>query len=399
MIVEKFVSLFKYERLCKHQKSAHNSFVKKNVLQLIGSFHQGGSERQAVQLTQLLHSNKSVNIFAATLNKEGVLLSEIEKLDLAEIPEFKLTSFFNANFLKQVKNCTRFLRENKIEIIHTHDFYTNVFGITAARLAGVKLKIASKRETGGMRSRAQRIIENGIFKTSDKIVANSEAVKNYLIAEGINKNKINVIFNGLDFERLKPQTTDRAKICAELNLPTDKKIKFITLVANLRHTVKNQPLFLRAAAKVLDKFPDAHFVLAGEGELKSDLEILAKELKVNNNVHFIGRCTKIPELLSVSSVGVLTSFNEGFSNSILEYMAAGKPVVATNVGGASEVIMENETGFLIESDDDEMLSNRLIELLEDEEKAARFGAKGCEIVKEKFSIEHQIKKTLELYEL
>ena len=346
--------------------------MKKNVLQLIGSFHQGGSERQAVQLTRLLHSNKSVNIFAATLNKEGVLLSEIEKLDLAEIPEYKLTSFFNPNFFKQVKNCMRFLRDNKIEIIHTHDFYTNVFGITAARLAGVKLKIASKRETGGMRSRAQRIIENGIFKTADKIVANSEAVKNYLIAEGINKNKINVIYNGLDFERLKPETTDRAKICAELNLPADEKIKFITLVANLRHTVKNQPMFLRAAEKVLREFPDAHFILAGEGELKSDLENLAKKLKVNKNVHFIGRCTKIPELLAISYACVLTSFNEGFSNSILEYMAAGKPVVATNVGGASEAIIENETGFLIESDDDEMLANRLTELLADRRKSRAF---------------------------
>ena len=304
------------------------------------------------------------------------MLSEIEKLDLTEIPEFKLTSFFDINFLKQLKNCTRFLRENKIEIIHTHDFYTNVFGITAARLAGVKLKIASKRETGGMRSRAQRIIENGIFKTADKIVANSETVKNYLLAEGINENKIKVIYNGLDFERLKPQMTDRAKILSELNLPTDEKIKFITLVANLRHTVKNQPMFLRSAAKVLNKFPDAHFILAGEGELKSNLENFASELKVNKNVHFIGRCTKIPELLAVSYACVLTSVNEGFSNSILEYMAAGKPVVATNVGGASEAIIENETGFLIESDDNEMLTNRLIELLADEEKAARFGAKG-----------------------
>ena len=337
--------------------------------------------------------------FAATLNKEGVLLGEIEKLNLPEISEYKLTSFFNANFFKQIKNCVRYMRENKIEIVQTHDFYTNVFGITAARLAGVKLKIASKRETGGMRSKAQRIIENGIFKTADKIVANSEAVKNYLIAEGINEKKISVIYNGLDLERLKPETTDREKICAELNLPTDEKIKFITLVANLRHTVKNQPMLLRSAAKVLSKFPDAHFVLAGEGELKNDLENLASELKITKNTHFIGRCTKIPELLSVSYVGVLTSFNEGFSNSILEYMAAGKPVIATNVGGASEAIIENETGFLIKSDDDEALANRLIELLEDEEKAARFGSKGSEIVREKFSLEAQLKKTLELYEL
>ncbi|CAN5787805.1 glycosyltransferase family 4 protein [soil metagenome] len=373
--------------------------MKKNILQFIGSFHQGGSERQAVQLTKLLHEKSGHNIFAATLNNEGILKPEIDNLDLPEIPEFNLTSFYNTNFLKQLKKCVRLLRENEIEIIHTHDFYTNVFGITAARLAGVKLKIASKRETGGMRSRAQRIIENGIFKTADKIVANSEAVKNYLISEGINENKITVIYNGLDLERLKPETTDREKICDALNLPTDEKIKFITLVANLRHKVKNQKLFLQAAKKISNEFPDAHFVLAGEGELKSELENLANELKIAETTHFIGRCTKIPELLFVSCAGVLTSFNEGFSNSILEYMAAGKPVVATNVGGASEAIIENETGFLIDSNDDEALANRLIELLKDEQKAKSFGEKGKQIAGEKFSLDAQLKKTLELYEV
>ena len=250
-----------------------------------------------------------------------------------------------------------------------------------------------------MRSAAQKFIEKRIFNLSEKIVANSEAVKNYLINEGVNAKKINVIYNGLDLERLEPQMTDRAEILAELNLPNDEKIKFVTLVANLRHAVKNQPMFLRAAEKVIKKFPEAHFVLAGEGELKNELENLAKELKIENNTHFIGRCTKIPELLSVSYVCVLTSFNEGFSNSILEYMAAGKPVVATNVGGASEAIIENETGFLIESDDDEALVNRLVELINDEEKAFRFGVKGSEIVGKKFSLETQLKKTLELYEL
>ena len=373
--------------------------MKKNILQFIGSFHQGGSERQAVQLVKILHEKSGHNIFVAALNNEGVLKPEIEKLGLPEITEFNLTSFYNANFLKQLKNCVRFLRENKIEIIHTHDFYTNVFGITAARLAGVKLKIASKRETGGMRSRGQRIIENGIFKTTDKIVANSEAVKKYLISQDVNENKITVVYNGLDLERLKPETTDREKILEDLNLPKDEKIKFVTLVANLRHTVKNQPMFLRAAEKIVKKNPDAHFVLAGEGELQNGLENLTKELKISANVHFIGRCTKIPELLSVSYAGVLTSFNEGFSNSVLEYMAAGKAVVATNVGGASEAIIENETGFLIESDDDEALANCLIELLNDEKKAGEFGEKGKSIAEEKFSLKTQLKKTLELYEV
>lgn len=368
--------------------------MKKNVLQFVGSFHQGGSERQAVQLFKLLREDETYNVFLAALDGKGVLRKEIE---ISDIPEFPLTSFYDLNFARQLKKCARFLRENKIEIVHTHDFYTNVFGIAAARLARVPVKIASKRETGGLRSLLQKTIENQIFKTADAMVVNAEAVKNYLIQENVSPEKIRVIHNGLDLERLAPKETNRLKICAELGLPADEKIKFITLVANLRHPVKNQPMFLRAAKAISEKFSAAHFVIAGEGELKTGLENLAKELQVSDKTHFIGRCAQIPELLSISFAGVLTSFAEGFSNSILEYMSARLPVVATNVGGASEAIVENETGFLAESDDDAAMSKHLIELLKDEKKARQMGESGRKIVEEKFSCRSQLENTLKLY--
>jgi len=371
--------------------------MKKNVLQITGSFHQGGSERQAVQLTRLLHEDKTFNVFLAALNNEGVLRVEVEQIGFTNIPEFRLASFYDLNFLRQLRNCARFIRENKIEIVHTHDFYTNVFGISAARLARIPLKIASKRETSGMRSATQEKIEKQIFKLSNQIVANSEAVKNYLTADGIAAEKISVIYNGLDLARLTPKQTNRAEICRNLNLPSDENIKFVTLVANLRHAVKNQLMFLRAAKIVTEKFPEAHFVLAGEGELKDQLENTARKLKISDKTHFIGRCAEVPELLSVSFAGVLTSFAEGFSNSILEYMAAQLPVIATNVGGASEAIIENETGFIIESDDDEQLAEKLIRLFENPEEAKEMGTAGRKIVEEKFSCEIQLKKTLEIY--
>jgi glycosyltransferase involved in cell wall biosynthesis len=261
------------------------------------------------------------------------------------------------------------------------------------------VKIASKRETGGMRSKLQKRIEKEIFKTADAIVVNAEAVKKYLSGEGVSMEKIRVIYNGIDLDRLAPKETNRRKICEEFNLPAAENIKFITLVANLRHSVKNQPMLLRVAQRLNEKFPDAHFVLAGEGELKTDLENLAKELRIAARTHFIGRCTRIPELLSVSFAGVLTSFAEGFSNSILEYMSAKLPVVATNVGGASEAIIEGETGFLIESNDDAVMANRLIELSQNPEKAKKMGELGRKTVEENFSCAEQLEKVLKLYDL
>ncbi len=369
--------------------------MKKNVLQLTGSFHQGGSERQAVQLSRLLHKDDRVNLFVATLNREGVLRSEIDALGLDEIPEFRLNSFYGPNFIKQLGRSVIFLRTNRIDVIHTHDFYTNVFGMAAARLAGVKLRIASKRETGGMRSDAQDRVERFAFGRAHRIVVNSLAVRDYLIERGVEAEKPALIYNGLDLDRLVPESADPRDIRESLGIPVDGKL--ITLVANLRHAVKNQPMFLRAAARAIRDFPDARFVLAGEGELQAELESLANRLGIAENVHFIGRCTRVPDLLAASFAGVLTSFNEGFSNSILEYMAAGLPVVATNVGGAAEAIVEGETGSLIDSDDDEALAAKLGELLADEAKARAFGAQGRMLVRERFSIGKQLSETLELY--
>lgn len=371
--------------------------MKKNVLQFIGSFHQGGSERQAVQLTKLLHIDGTFNVYAATLNKEGVLLSELEELGLPDIPEFKLDSFYSLTFLKQVRLCAQFLTENQIDIVHTHDFYTNVFGILAARYAGVKVKIASKRETGGMRSNTQNRIEKFVFGIADLITVNAKAVKTYLKERGISEEKIQITYNGLDLERLKPKETERKKICEHLDLPTDENLKFITLVANLRHPVKNQSMLLNAAVRLKEDRPNLHYIFAGEGERKKELEDMAATLDIAEKTHFIGRCRMIPELLSISYVCVLTSIAEGFSNSILEYMFAGKPVIATDIGGAREAIVEGKTGFLVDSNDDKSLAVRLSELLDSEKKADKMGRSGHKRVEENFSTKTQIENIISLY--
>lgn len=368
-----------------------------NVLQLIGSFHQGGSERQAVQLCRLLTSESSVNLSVATLNRDGVLRPEIEALGLGEIPEFRLTSFYDVNFVRQIRRFAAMLRRDRIDIIHTHDFYTNVFGMFGARIARVPVRIASKRETGGMRTPMQDRIERIAFGRAKRIVVNAAAVREHLVEIGIDRAKPALIYNGLDLDRLRPTTDDRAAIRRELGLPAGRQI--VTLVANLRHPVKNQPMFLRVAELVSRQSTDVHFAIAGEGDLRPELESAAARLGIADRITFLGRCTRVPDLLAGSFAGVLTSFNEGFSNSILEYMAAGIPVVATDVGGASEAIVEGETGFLVASDDAEAMATRLIGLLADAGSAAGLGAAGRRRVEERFSCAAQLSATLELYDL
>jgi glycosyltransferase involved in cell wall biosynthesis len=215
---------------------------------------------------------------------------------------------------------------------------------------------------------------------------------------GVAEKKIVTVYNGLDLKRLQTLQTDRQEILRDLRLPLTPGMRFVTIVANLRSEVKNHRMFLRAAQRIRGHTEKVAFVLAGEGELTGALGELAGQLGIQEDVFFIGGCTKIAELLAVSEVCVLSSSSEGFSNSILEYMSAGKPVVATMVGGAAEAVIDGDTGFLVASNDDQAMAERILELLQDSEKAKRFGERGRRIVEEKFSLAAQLGKTLELYE-
>ncbi|KXK04167.1 MAG: glycosyltransferase [Acidobacteria bacterium OLB17] len=365
---------------------------KYRILHLTGSFNQGGTERQAIEAVRGLLSHGEFDVRLATLNAEGPLLADAEKLTGGRIPEFPFDSFFGRSFIKGANSAARFIRNECIDLVHSHDFYTNVFALAAGSLAGVAVNIASKRETFGLRTPRQESVENFAFGRADAIVANSLAVKEMLIEHGIPAEKIEVIYNSLDMDRFGKAESNGIR--TELGLPDG--IPLITLVANLRHDVKNVPLLLHSAKKVLSA-TDAHFVIAGEGPLESNLRARARELGIDRHVTFAGRTMKIPELLAASFAGVLTSNAEGFSNSIIEYMAAGKPVVATCVGGAAEAVVEGETGFLVEADDSERMAERLTFLLKDERNAAEMGARGRRIVEESFSRKRQVEALCELY--
>jgi glycosyltransferase involved in cell wall biosynthesis len=291
------------------------------------------------------------------------------------------------------------LKENEIDIIHTHDFYTNIFGTTAAAMARVTARIAYKGETDGLRTSLQKRAERGAFRVAHRVVANCEAVREQLIREGVGADKIVKHYNGLDLQRVTvPAGLNRNEALKILNLPAKPARRFVTIVANLQHAVKNHPMFLRAAARVRGTIPDAAFVVAGEGELKANLCEFAATLGLTDDVFFIGRCQNMAELLFASEVCVLTSMAEGFSNAILEYMAAARPVVVTDVGGAREAVVDGETGYIVSSGNDRAMAEGIIRLLQQPELARRMGEQGRQRVIDEFSCERHLQNTLDLYD-
>lgn len=368
--------------------------MKPNVLQLVNSFHQGGSERQAVQLARLLHESGRYNVSIASQIGEGVLRTEAERIGLGEITSYPLTSFYDRNALTQLRRFAAFLRERQIDVVHTHDFYTNIFGLSAAALARVPVRIGSRRESA-VRVAKQRAVERASYRLAHAVVANCEEVRQQLInVEGLAPGKTVTVYNGLNMERLTPRLR-RDEALQLFNLPPARR--FVTIVANLREDLKDHPTFLRAAQHVRSAVPDSAFVLAGEGELTEPMRALAAQLGLRDDAFFIGRCENVAELLHVSDLCVLSSKAEGFSNSVIEYMAAGRPAVVTAVGGAREAVSDGETGYVVGVGDHEKMAARIIELLRDPERASQMGRRGREVATEKFSCEAQLGRTEELY--
>jgi glycosyltransferase involved in cell wall biosynthesis len=373
-----------------------------NALQLIGSFHQGGSERQAVQLIRLLIENARYNVFVATLDRSGVLLEDIHRLGIQDVPEFRLKSFYDVQTARQVQRFAQYLKRHQIDVVHTHDFYTNVFGMAGAALAHVPARIASRRESA-VRPASQRLVERSAYRMAHCVVANCDEVRRQLLNEGVPGRKVRTIYNGLDPARAQTHR-EKKEIRASLKLPDNAR--FVTIMANMRAHVwhpepacyKDHPTFLRAAKRVLEAVPEAAFIIAGEGELQEQTEALARALGIENRTFFIGRCEDVGAVLSVSDVCILSSRAEGFSNAILEYMAAGRPVVATDVGGAREAIVHGESGYLVSTGEDQRMAEHIVALLQDPERARSMGDYGRRIVNDKFSCLRQVQSVETLYQ-
>lgn len=371
--------------------------MKTRILQLVDSFNDGGSERQALQLTRLLQDCGRYEVYLATLNSEGPLLAEAQSL-VSEIPVYPLTSFYNRNAFVQLRKFVAYLSHNEIDLIQSHDFYTNIFGMLGGFLAGVQVRIASRRETNCMRNRTQLIFQRMAYGLAHQVIANSEAVRMKLIDEGVRKKSVTVIHNGIDTTRLETPPVSRNESLKQIGASSACGFHhLVTIVANMRHEVKDYPMFLRAAQLVKHSVPGTAFLVAGEGHLRSSIESLAEELGLRESVFFLGRCEEISHLLNASDVCALSSRAEGFSNSIIEYMAAGRAVVATNVGGAAEAIVEGETGYLVDSGDYIAMAKRLVSLLQNTATARAMGQRGKQRIEQNFSSKALLHNTEVLY--
>jgi glycosyltransferase involved in cell wall biosynthesis len=260
------------------------------------------------------------------------------------------------------------------------------WGRLAGWLAGVPV-ICSSLHSTGLPDHVE-FLNRRLARLTDAFVAVAEPHGRYLVSnEGCPARKVRVIPNGVDVERFRLRERNR-RLQEELHLPADAPVAGI--VAALRPE-KNHEMFLRVAAAVCQRMPAARFLIVGDGSERPRLESLAQELGVAEAVQFLGTRSDVADLLPLVDVLLLTSHMEANPVCLLEAMAAGRPVVATEVGSVPETVLPYQTGFLVEPGDAAGMAGRVIELFGDRERAAAMGKAGREHVVAHWSVENMVR--------
>ena len=365
------------------------------VLMFIQTLDLGGSETQCVEMARQL-KREGYRVTVGCLRADGPLKARLHEAEL-ECVEFPVhTSLLRPNAFLQMLKLVAFLRRRHFKVVHANDLYSNLFAVPAAWLARVPVVISSRRDLGRWwwYTPVRRKILRRVQELSTQILVNSEAVRQeLLIKDGFGPEKIQVVYNGIDAEKYVQATGNREHLLPGIS----SNHKLIIAVANMHTGAKGHGDLIEAARTIRKEHPEARFVLAGDGEMRQFFEDQVRAAGLQEMFVFLGHRTDIPALLASCDIGVLASRTEGLPNAVLEYMAAGLPVVATTVGGVPEIIENEINGLLIPPETPTALSSALLLLLKDEQMRRRLGNAGRERILAQFNFTSVMARLKQLY--
>jgi glycosyltransferase involved in cell wall biosynthesis len=359
-------------------------------LQIVDILEGGGAERVVVDLAKHIDHDKYALSVCAT-REPGVYASELEQDGIPVYCLHRKARWDPFGFARLLK----LIHLTRPEIVHTHKVGSNTLGRAAAVLCRVPV-IISHEHSPADRGVVSIIVDRILAKKTKFIITCDRALRDALIArERLDERHVVTVYNGVELGKFDNASRDFKDLRNELRFPDGAIIGTTSRLAE----VKDLPNLLEAVPFVLEKMPDTSFLIAGTGPLKDRLETIVNEKGLNSKVRFLGYRTDIPILLATFDVFVLSSMWEGFPVSALEAMAAGKPVVSTNVGGVSEVVDHGINGLLVPPHQPRELANALIKLLKDPKRAKEMGERGRNKIEKEYSIELMAAKVEGLYSL
>jgi glycosyltransferase involved in cell wall biosynthesis len=367
------------------------------VLKFLTHFAVGGTERQFVYTTAGLDRSR-FDIRVACMARMGAFMKDIQALNIP-IWEYPTHSMYSYQTVRRQLKFARDVRREQIQVVHAYGFYPNLFAIWPASLGTRSVTIASVRDMGVFtdRHRLRSLSQAMACRLADCVIANSNAVREWLFKQGLGRYDIQVIPNGITMPA--PRRNDEAgPIRSEFKI--DPNCPLIAVVGRLVRT-KGLEYFLEAAANIASRFPTVRFLIVGEANIEPpyrlELEARAKKLNLNGRLQFTGQRSDVPQIMREIDISVQPSLSESFSNSLLESMANGLPVVATNVGGNPEIVTDGENGLMVPAADAAALSRAIAQLLESPDLAHRLGQAAREKVAREYSLECLLRRTEDLY--
>ncbi|MFN0054086.1 MAG: glycosyltransferase [Planctomycetales bacterium] len=348
-----------------------NSAPRIKVVHLVLSLNIGGLEKVVYDLVRFTDTGR-FDIEVLCLDSVGALGPAFEQLGVrVEGMQVRGRGLWGA-----IRAMASRLRQMRPDVLHTHNQAPHAIGAPAAWWAGVKAVVHTRHGRHTTSGWKQRLSQRIADKLTQRVVAVSgDAARISLDGDRIPQDKVEVIHNGIDLQRFSAPDRTFTTTCYQA-----------IHVARLNDPIKDQQSLLRAARLVADADPSFTLAIVGDGPDRGLLEALCDELSLRSHVTFLGDRHDVPELLGQARMFVLSSITEGLSISLLEAMACGLAVVATDVGGNAEVIQAGETGFLTPPRSPERLAAEILKLLRDPQLCLRMGRAGRRRVEEHFDL-------------
>lgn len=288
----------------------------------------------------------------------------------------------------------RFLGDFRPGIVHTWLFTSDLYGQLAAFLKRVPGRIVALRNTLDDVRWHQRLAYRTLMTLASVVTVNANAIRFDLFSRlGVPHSKIKTIYNYVETDHM-DRGSGPQNLRSECKIEADSPI--ITMIARCSKQ-KDYLTFIRAARRVRDHRPSACFLIVGSGPQTDQIQQWIKEMDLEGAVRMMGRREDVREILLQSDLSVLSSRFEGCSNVIMESMAAGIPVIATHVGGNAELVLHGQNGYLVPPGSDDMLAEKILDLLQAPDKAAQLGQNARQRVRELFGFAHTFKNTTDLY--
>ncbi|MGQ1890975.1 glycosyltransferase family 4 protein [Thermophagus sp. OGC60D27] len=348
------------------------------ILMIIESLRDGGKQRRLVELLRVLSKQGEYQVLVLLLK------NEVHYEEIYGFPNVELV-YLKRQFRADPRVAWSFFRragQFNPDLVHSWGGLPAIVGLPY-------ILLYKKPFVNGMIANSRlRFLSADWFRVrctfpfSDVIISNSEIG---LQVYKVSKNKGRLIRNGINFDRM-VNVPENEEVRQRLEIR--KNLKVVGMVATIDWR-KNFSMYMKAAGYVLDKRDDVVFFIVGDGPDKQRIKEMVPSGKEKHFI-FTGKVRNVEDYVSIFDVGVLASFGEGTSNSLLEYMLFEKPVVATNVFGINEVVQEGKSGFLVPQDDYEEMGKKIITLLDNKELSLKFGRQGRDIVSSIYSIDQMV---------